>query len=416
MRVLHLYNTFGLLTERVMLQMPLALAGRGHQIIGACERLADNAPAVTWPMHRLDRVLVDATDDIDGQMRRVSEKTDDAALARLLDEPIDLVHGHFGPRILHALRFLRRDVPVVISLYGYDISRLTRDPAWPRRYRWAAEHGAIFVVLTQSARQRLLGFGVPEDAIRVIHLGVMLPDWPYHGDAAPLPGAGKFVFIGRFTHKKAPQDIITAMARLRDAGIDATIDLVGGGELEADLHEQVAAMDLDDRVQFRGYVKPEQLIDTLRHATAFVLPSAEAPDGDMEGMPLILMQAAAMGLPCITTRHAGNPEVIPPAGQRFVVPVHDPAALADAMAAMIRLDPGERETLQRAGRQWIEQRFDFEKTVTAYDDLYHELTATAPAIPGVGGRIKRAAPFGAALGHEQSAGDRSRTYTGFYSH
>jgi glycosyltransferase involved in cell wall biosynthesis len=94
---------------------------------------------------------------------------------------------------------------------------------------------------------------------------------------------------------------------------------------------------------------------------------------------MVLMSAQAVGVPCITTRHSGNPETIPPEGQPFVVPERDPGALAAAMRAMVDLPPAARTSLQLAGRKWIEQHFNLDRTIDRYDALYRELIERRPA-------------------------------------
>jgi glycosyltransferase involved in cell wall biosynthesis len=130
---------------------------------------------------------------------------------------------------------------------------------------------------------------------------------------------------------------------------------------------------LQERIRFVGTVPFAQLFDWLHGATALVQPSAVAPDGDAEGAPMVLMHAQAAGVPCVTTRHSGNPEVLPPEGQAFVVPEHDPSALADAMRRMTEVGADARRSLQQAGRTWIEQCYSIDQTIAAYDALYRRL-------------------------------------------
>ena len=85
------------------------------------------------------------------------------AVKHLGGQRFDLVHGHFGPRILQGAAWLTRGVPMVVSLYGYDMGRLLRDPAWADRYRWAAAHGATFVVLARFMHDKLLALGIPAE-------------------------------------------------------------------------------------------------------------------------------------------------------------------------------------------------------------------------------------------------------------
>lgn len=376
-RVLHLYNVFGLGTERAWLEYPLALGQRGFSLRFACEQVAPEAPAILPPPVQLPRIAVQAVQaagDIDAQMTGViASAQGDPARAALLAEPIDLVHGHFGPRLLHAAAWLARGVPVVISLYGYDASRLLRDPAWLQRYRWMAERGAVFTVLCRAMRERLLAGGLPADRVRILRLGIQPQHWPF--EPAPAPTVPRFVFVGRLTPKKAPGDLVAALALLHARGLPAQAEIIGDGPLAADLARQVQQAGLAPHVTLTGALPRAAIPARLAAATAFVLPSRTAPDGDEEGTPVALMEAAARGLPCVTTHHAGNPEVLPPEAETLglIAPEGDPAALARALERTTHLSPDARSYLQQAGRRHIEAQHTLAGTVAGYEALYREL-------------------------------------------
>jgi glycosyltransferase involved in cell wall biosynthesis len=212
--------------------------------------------------------------------------------------------------------------------------------------------------------------------LRLVHLGVDLAEHAY--DPRPAPVRPRFVFIGRLVEKKGAEFLVRAMARL--VGLmktPAELEIIGGGPLEGALRELVVELGLSPRVTFAGPVPFHQLFERLRGATALVQPSVVAADGDSEGAPMVLMHAQASGVPCVTTAHTGNPEVLPPEGQRFVVPERDADALARAMLEMATLDARQRSALQAAGRAWIEREFDLLETVRSYDALYRELLGRA---------------------------------------
>ncbi|MFW6336218.1 MAG: glycosyltransferase, partial [Phycisphaeraceae bacterium] len=355
-RVLHLYSLLGSNTERAWLDYTLALRDRGWDIAFAYETKVDDAPPIPVEHTRLERIRVEPTDDIDGQMQRVAGVNDDAAHRELVQRDFALVHGHLGTRVLHAAAWLERGIPVVISLYGYDASRLLRDASWEARYRWAAERGATFVTLCEPMRQRIVDAGVPRERTRLIPVGIDSDAWAFEPPPAPL--SPRFLFVGRLTEKKAPDDLLRALAGMRsERGVDAKLEVVGDGPLRESLRELAEQLGIAQHVRWLGELPRSEVADAMRRATAMVLPSVVAEDGDREGTPVVLMEAAALGVPCVTTRHMGNPDVLPDEGQRFVVEERDPAGLADAMARIAWLSPEQRAALQRAGREHIEHRF-----------------------------------------------------------
>src|SRR5947209_8090357 len=97
-RVLHLFNIFGAMTERAMTDYALGLSRRGFDLTIGCETLAPEAAPTPLPIVKLRRVNVEPTNDVPGQMQRIADEVDDPARRELLDQPFDLIHGHFGPR------------------------------------------------------------------------------------------------------------------------------------------------------------------------------------------------------------------------------------------------------------------------------------------------------------------------------
>lgn len=373
-RILHLFNIFGAATEKAMLDYTLALAGDGWELTAGYETLGDGAPLTPFPRVRLDRIHVETETDIPGQMERIAAVANCPGHRALLDEPFDLVHGHFGPRILQGAAWLARGIPMVLSIYGYDATRLLRDCCWIARYRWAADHGATFVTLAQSMADRLVGLGLPANRVRLIRLGVALDEHAY--DPQPAPRQPRFVFIGRLVEKKGAEFVIRATELLACVhNRPAVVEMIGSGPLEPALRQLADNLGIRGQVHFVGSVPFSELFHRLHGATALVQPSVAAADGDSEGAPMVLMHAQAAGVPCITTAHAGNPEVLPPEAQGFVVPERDPAALAGAMAAMIGLAGPGRAALQEQGRAWIASRYDLRQTSKGYGDLYRELLA-----------------------------------------
>ncbi len=364
-KVLELYNILGALPERVWLEYPTALAQRFAMTLGY-ETLAEDAPKIDLPTVRLVRVNVEPTEDVAGEAGRLNVPTHPAW--KLVNGDFRLVHGHTGPRLLQAMPFLLRGVPVVLSLYGYDASRLLCDPTWAARYRFAAERGAILITLCKAMSQKLIECGVPESAVRIIRLGLHLERWKYA--PAPAPASPRFVFVGRLTAKKGVADLLKALAMLRNQ--QSNLDIVGGGPMEEELKALATKLEIADRVRFHGQLPRERISDLLAGATAFVLPSVTAADGDSEGTPVVLMEAQAVGVPCVTTRHSGNPEVLPPES-RLIANENDPDSLAEAMRRVAEMTAVERALLQAAGRGWIESNYDLRQTIRAYGELYDEL-------------------------------------------
>ena len=198
--------------------------------------------------------------------------------------------------------------------------------------------------------QQLTDVEISDDRIRIIHLGIDAPHWNYQ--PWPAPAQPRFVFIGCLKAKQGSEDVIGALACLRDRyDMTAQIDVIAAGLLESSLRQAVNRIGLDGQVQFIGPLPRNAVAAYLSDATALVLPhSMMTSDGDSEGTPVVLMEAQPLGLPSMTTRHAANPEVLPPRALRFIVAAHDVNSLAAAMARIVRFYDVKRRTLQDGGR------------------------------------------------------------------
>ena len=177
------------------------------------------------------------------------------------------------------------------------------------------------------------------------------------------PCATVLVHVGRFAPPKNHALLIEAFAQVRS---DAPLYLllVGGGELENAVREQVAALGLQERVRFLG-VRAD-VADILRASDVFVLSSR------VEGNPMSVMEAMAAGLPVVSTAVGGVPELVREGVTGLLVPSEDAGALAQAMQALVD-DPVRRQAMGAAARQHAVAHFDIRHTVRMYEELYESL-------------------------------------------
>jgi glycosyltransferase involved in cell wall biosynthesis len=177
------------------------------------------------------------------------------------------------------------------------------------------------------------------------------------------PRATVVTHIGRFAVQKNHALLVEAFAQVRS---DAPLYLllVGGGELENAVREQVAALGLQERVRFLG-VRAD-VADILRASDVFVLSSR------WEGNPMSVMEAMAAGLPVVSTAVGGVPELVQEGATGLLVPSEDTGALACALQALVD-DPARRQAMGAAARQHAIAHFDIRHTVRGYEQLYESL-------------------------------------------
>jgi glycosyltransferase involved in cell wall biosynthesis len=162
--------------------------------------------------------------------------------------------------------------------------------------------------------------------------------------------------------------------------------LVGDGELRAELERRIAREGLSDVVELRGALPHQEIPAVLAGATAMVLPSVTSRDGQMEGIPVALMEAMAAGVPVVSTRLSGIPELVRDGETGLLVPERDAPALADAMERLAG-DPALGARLAAAARRAVADEFDRERNVARLVELFASVGTGASAA-----RPARAAP------------------------
>jgi glycosyltransferase involved in cell wall biosynthesis len=182
------------------------------------------------------------------------------------------------------------------------------------------------------------------------------------------PRATVVTHIGRFSVQKNHALLIEAFAQVR-ADAPLYLLLVGGGELENAVREQVAGLGLQERVRFLGI--RADVADILRASDVFVLSSR------WEGNPMSVMEAMAAGLPVVSTAVGGVPELVREGETGLLVPSEDAGALARALQALVD-DPARRAAMGTAARRHAVAHFDIRHTVRGYEQLYEKLLTQRP--------------------------------------
>ncbi|MGZ8313143.1 MAG: glycosyltransferase, partial [Allosphingosinicella sp.] len=166
--------------------------------------------------------------------------------------------------------------------------------------------------------------------------------------------------------------LIEALARLRPQAPQARLVVVGDGPERPALERQCAALGLAGAVHFTGAATRDEVAAWLRRAWLLAVPSLTARDGDAEGLPTVLLEAAASGLPAVGSDHAGIPEAIVDGKTGFVVPERDPAALAARLADLLG-DGDRRYRMGVAARSLAEASFDAARQAGRLEELYDAL-------------------------------------------
>ena len=180
------------------------------------------------------------------------------------------------------------------------------------------------------------------------------PDLPVSLEDQEVP---LILSVGRLVEKKGFPDLIDACARLRASGRRLRLAIYGEGPLERDLAEQIGRLGLGDSVTLAGACSQQELIPVLQRADLFALASFVTDDGDRDGIPNVLVEAMACGLPVVSTAVAGIPELVRHDANGLLVPPRDVAALAGALEALLG-DAARRRRMGAEARRTVVAQFD----------------------------------------------------------
>ena len=211
---------------------------------------------------------------------------------------------------------------------------------------------AAFAVAISSFGRSQLSRWVPADQwskIRVVHCGLEAAFFASADDLRPAV-VPRLVCVGRLCEQKGQLLLVAATAALVRRGVPVELVLAGDGEMRAAVEAAIAAAGIADRVRITGWIGSDQVRDELRAARALVLPSFA------EGLPVVLMEAMAIGRPVISTYVAGIPELVRDGVDGWLVPAGDVEALADAMQACLEAPPQRLEAMGRSALERVRVR------------------------------------------------------------
>jgi len=295
-----------------------------------------------------------------------------------------LIHAHFGvdgTRIMRVARTLQ--LPLVVTFHDYDVTTSDADllklaPYYAHYIRKRAalnRQATAFLAVSNFIKQKAILRGFSEDKIQVHYIGIdeqrFQPEARSERDPVVL-------FVGRLVPKKGCADLITAMAEVQKTRPDVELVIIGDGELRAELEAQAAAT--LKRYRFLGVQDWKEVRAWHQRAQAFCGPSVTAKNGETEGLPIAILEAQAMGLPVVSTRHAGIPEAVIHEETGLLADEHDAAALAVSLRAVLD-NPDLAGRLGASARTMIENRFSLRKQTLLLEDIYRRAIATPGGAP-----------------------------------
>jgi colanic acid/amylovoran biosynthesis glycosyltransferase len=235
-------------------------------------------------------------------------------------------------------------------------------------------HAAAYLVTCTQYNRRFLLKTYPDvdpEKILANYHGVDLDvfDEP-HDQTSEEP---MLLCVGRLCDTKGYPDLIEACGLLKDRGLEFSCKIVGDGYMRAQIEAQIAHRGLGDHVQIMGLLSRDEVLETYRRARLFVLPCVVTPRGDRDGLPNVVVEAMAMGLPIIATDVSALAEGVIDGETGLLRPPHDPKALAVAIESLWQ-DPSIRASMGELGRQRARNTFGLRANIERLADFTKDRT------------------------------------------
>ena len=363
--------------------------GRFHEIVGGVRAPVAYVPHAGLHADTLWSAITAAGRDLPGAWEALADAVGADSrdvfqalwLARAIqDRGVTHLHAHFANVAAVVARLAAR-----LAGISYSVTAHAKDI-----FHEDVDAQVLGALLTDARA------AVTVSDFNVEHLRGIAPDAPlhrvYNGLALdrlawsdPSERPARILAVGRLVEKKGFDVLIEACALLRADGREVACDIVGTGNVRAQLAELVAEHGLEDRVRLVGARSQEEVHAAMREAAVLAVPCVVGADGNRDGLPTVLLEAMALGTPCVATPVTGIPEAVEHDVTGLLVGERRPRELADALARL--LDDGAlRARLATAARTRLEAEFDVDRNAARLRDLAfvaESAAASTVAIPPV---------------------------------
>lgn len=292
---------------------------------------------------------------------------------------ISIIHAHTGIDGLYSLEIAKKlEIPLVTTFHGYDAT--TTDAAFIRSIKptWInyvlfrkklAKEGNLFICVSKYIREKVLGLGFPADRTIIHYIGIDTQSIrPYK----IISNKKIILHVARFTEKKGTKYLLHAFSRIVKKDKDVKLVIIGEGPLKKKIESLIESLNIKDYVHLLGFQPHECILEWMARSRMICVPSIIAHSGDSEGLPIVLLEAAAMGIPAVATLHSGIPEGCIDGKTGFLVPERSVEELAERLTYLLK-NESLCEELGRAARRMVELKFNILNQTKKLESLYDSL-------------------------------------------
>ncbi|MEB2782428.1 glycosyltransferase [Algoriphagus sp. C2-6-M1] len=237
------------------------------------------------------------------------------------------------------------NTPIIVHFHGYDASVKTVLKRYKQDYRVMFEIAKAIVVVSKEMENDLINLGAPKEKIYVL---ACAPNKRFF-NIQPNYASNQILAIGRFVEKKAPYLTLLAFKKAKETCPLLSLVFIGDGHLLPVCKDLQKSLGIDD-VSFSGVLTPDEIAVHMSNSFCFVQHSKQASSGDKEGTPVAILEALAAGLPIISTRHAGIPDVVLEGQNGFLVDEGDIEGMSNNLVKIYQ-DRKLAETLGKSSKE-----------------------------------------------------------------
>jgi colanic acid/amylovoran biosynthesis glycosyltransferase len=276
------------------------------------------------------------------------------------------LHAHFGSVATTVTRLAAHfaGVPYTFTAHAKDIFHESVQPDDLRRK--LNEAAAVVTVSNYNLAYLRQNYGAAAERVQRIYNGLDLERFAY---AAPDNRQARIVSVGRLIEKKGFEDLIAACGILARRGCSFSCQIIGTGPLSAELRGQIEELGLQAQVELIGARPQREVIEYVQKAAVFAAPYVVGSDGNCDGLPTVLLEAMALGTPCVSTDVTGVPEVLRDRETGLMIPQHDPTTLAAAIERLLT-EPTLRVELAERARHLVEMEFDIHRNTASLRTIF----------------------------------------------
>ena len=296
--------------------------------------------------------------------------TKEALIKRYLQEHhIDVVlaeYGTAGSFIAPVCKSL--DIPLLVHFHGFDASRTDILNSFEKGYELMFSYAKKIIVVSNAMKKALVGQGCPETKLLINTYG----PHPYYLNIKPNLESNFIISVGRHTYKKAPYLTILAFQKVLKKHPHLKLKMIGDGELFDVSKNLVKSLGLENNIILLGGLERKEIVKHLEKAFLFLQHSIVASNGDSEGTPVGIIEAMAAGLPVVSTRHAGIPDVVIENKAGLLVDENNIEEMATYMLKLVE-NRDLAEIMGQKGKIRIKNYFSLDKHLETINNLIYAI-------------------------------------------